>query len=139
MSHEGYHEPYEQLPEKVRDLHRAFISLMEELEAVDWYYQRAAVTNTDALREILLHNAHEEIEHAMMVLEWIRRSDPLFDANMRKYLFTEGSIVQAEAEATGKAAPDAPVAAPPALRAPASTRASTLPTLGSLREGRGAR
>src|SRR5262245_27860860 len=78
MSHEGYHEPFEHLPEPVRAMHRAIVSLMEELEAVDWYYQRAAVDADEALKAVLLHNAHEEIEHAMMVLEWIRRRDSTF-------------------------------------------------------------
>ena len=102
MSHEGYHEPFEQLPESVRNMHRAITSLMEELEAVDWYYQRAAVAKDEELKAILLHNAHEEIEHASMALEWIRRNDPVFNANLREYLFKEGSIVGKEAAATGK-------------------------------------
>ena len=41
MSNEGYHEPIEELSDDVRDMHRAIVSLMEELEAVDWYNQRA--------------------------------------------------------------------------------------------------
>lgn len=102
MAHEGYHEPYEHLPQAVRDMHRALISLIEELEAVDWYYQRAAVTTDDALKSVLLHNAHEEIEHASMVLEWIRRNDPAFDQTLRKFLFREGSITEIEAVVTGR-------------------------------------
>jgi uncharacterized protein len=96
MSSEGYHEASELLPEHVRDTHRAIVSLMEELEAVDWYYQRAAATNNAPLRGILLHNANEEVEHAMMILEWIRRNNPVFDQNMREYLFKEGDIVATE-------------------------------------------
>jgi hypothetical protein len=139
MSHEGYHEPYDKLPETVRDMHRALISLMEELEAVDWYYQRAAVTRDEALRAVLLHNAHEEVEHAMMTLEWIRRTDPVFDTTMREYLFRAGSITQAEAEATGKAAQPAPVSERMGARPPVPSRGPAGPTLGSLREPGGAR
>jgi ferritin-like protein len=93
------HEPPEQLGPEIIDRHRAIVSLMEELEAVDWYDQRAAVCNDPELREILEHNRDEEKEHAMMVLEWLRRHDAKLDAHMRKFLFTEGSIAHQE-EAT---------------------------------------
>ena len=78
--------------------HRAIVSLMEELEAIDWYQQRIDATHDDELREILEHNREEEQEHAAMVLEWIRRRDPKFDAHLREYLFTEGRIVGREEE-----------------------------------------
>jgi ferritin-like protein len=77
-------------------MHRAIVSLMEELEAVDWYQQRMDATQDGELRDILRHNRDEEKEHAAMVLEWIRRRDPSFDAKLREYLFTEGSIVGRE-------------------------------------------
>jgi ferritin-like protein len=83
------------------DQHRALVSLQEELEAADWYNQRAEAATDDELRGILEHNRDEEKEHAMMVLEWLRRHDPKLDAHMRTYLFTEGSILEAEAAATG--------------------------------------
>ena len=92
-----FHESEERLTPAARDLHRAIVSLMEELEAVDWYQQRAEATHDEALREILRHNRDEEKEHAAMVLEWIRRRDPGFDAKLREYLFSEGSIVGREA------------------------------------------
>jgi uncharacterized protein len=92
-----FHESEEHLSPSTRDLHRAIVSLMEELEAVDWYQQRVDATQDDALREILRHNRDEEKEHAAMVLEWIRRHDPAFDAKLREYLFSEGSIVGREA------------------------------------------
>lgn len=101
MAHESYHEPYELLSDSVRNMHRAILSLMEELEAVDWYYQRAANTPDEALKRILLHNAHEEIEHAMMTLEWIRRNDPKFDKNMKTFLFSKGDIVHVEEQEEG--------------------------------------
>src|SRR5437879_4689774 len=75
-------------------MHRAITSLMEELEAVDWYQQRVDATTDDALRTILAHNRDEEKEHASMVLEWIRRHDPVFDTNLRKYLFTAEPITE---------------------------------------------
>ncbi|MFA6902594.1 MAG: ferritin-like domain-containing protein [Gallionellaceae bacterium] len=92
MSNEGYHEPVEQLSTKTRDMHRAIVSLMEELEAVDWYNQRVDACSDPDLKAILAHNRDEEKEHAAMVLEWIRRSDPGFDRELRDYLFTDTQI-----------------------------------------------
>ena len=91
-----FHEAEEHLSPATRDLHRAIVSLMEELEAVDWYQQRMDATQDGELRDILRHNRDEEKEHAAMVLEWIRRRDPSFDAKLREYLFTEGNIVGRE-------------------------------------------
>lgn len=93
-----WHVPYELLDADTQDLARAIQSLMEELEAVDWYHQRAQVTHDEALRRILEHNRDEEKEHASMILEWIRRRDPRFDENLRTYLFTSGEILDAERE-----------------------------------------
>ena len=94
MAAEAYHEPYEQLTANTRDLHRAIRSLMEELEAIDWYQQRIDATADEALRVILAHNRDEEKEHASMVLEWIRRHDTAFDAHLKKYLFTTLPITE---------------------------------------------
>jgi len=96
MSHEGYHEPADLLPEPTKDLHRAILSLMEELEAIDWYQQRADATKDGALKAVMLHNRNEEVEHAMMTLEWIRRRDAKFDETARTYLFTELPITEVE-------------------------------------------
>ena len=92
MSSVGYHEPVEELSDKTRDMHRAIVSLMEELEAVDWYNQRADACRDPALKAILEHNRAEEKEHAAMVLEWIRRMDPAFSKEMKDYLFTRKPI-----------------------------------------------
>ncbi|MEE4164002.1 MAG: encapsulin-associated ferritin-like protein [Woeseiaceae bacterium] len=92
MANEGYHEPVEELSDETRDMHRAIISLMEELEAVDWYNQRVDATKDKELAAILAHNRDEEKEHAAMVLEWIRRKDPAFDKELKDYLFTEDAI-----------------------------------------------
>ena len=92
MSNEGYHEPIEELSDETRDMHRAIVSLMEELEAVDWYNQRADACSDMDLKAILAHNRDEEKEHASMLLEWIRRSDPRFDKELRDYLFTDKQI-----------------------------------------------
>jgi len=119
----GFHEAEDKLTPATKDLHRAIVSLMEELEAVDWYQQRVDAVGDDALREILAHNRDEEKEHAAMILEWIRRHDPKIDAMLREYLFKEGSIVSQEASATGKGGGGA-----------ASAGAGA--TLGSLRGGR---
>jgi ferritin-like protein len=92
MSSVGYHEPVEELSEATRDMHRAIVSLMEELEAVDWYNQRADACRNPDLKAILEHNRDEEKEHAAMVLEWIRRQDPSFSKELKDYLFTKKSI-----------------------------------------------
>ena len=92
MANEGYHEPIEELSDETRDMHRAITSLMEELEAVDWYNQRVDACKDKELAEILAHNRDEEKEHAAMVLEWIRRKDPRLDKELKDYLFTEGEI-----------------------------------------------
>ena len=93
-------EAAKQVSAETKDLHRAISSLMEELEAVDWYQQRVDATSDAELGAILAHNRDEEIEHAMMVLEWIRRRRPSFDAHARTYLFSSGPIVDVEARAT---------------------------------------
>jgi len=98
----GYHEPYELLSKESKDMHRALKSVMEELEAIDWYQQRADVCSDVELREILLHNKNEEIEHAMMGLEWIRRNNRRFSDTARTYLFSEGSITGVEERAMGR-------------------------------------
>ena len=92
MANEGYHEPISDLTDETRDMHRAIISLMEELEAVDWYNQRVDACKNDELRKILAHNRDEEKEHAAMVLEWIRRQDESFDKELRDFLFTDKPI-----------------------------------------------
>ena len=96
MSSEGLHVPREKLSKRTLNLHYAIASLMEELEAVDWYRQRADDCEDADLKAILLHNAHEEIEHAAMVLEWIRRNDGEFDEQLKEYLFSKGSITGKE-------------------------------------------
>ncbi|MBU6297279.1 MAG: ferritin [Alphaproteobacteria bacterium] len=102
MSSEGFHVPYEKLSRRTLNLHYAIVSLMEELEAIDWYRQRADDTEDEALKAILLHNAGEETEHASMILEWIRRSDPRFDKELKEYLFSEGPIAELENKAMGR-------------------------------------
>lgn len=92
MANEGYHEPIDELSDDTRDMHRAITSLMEELEAVDWYNQRVDATKDPELAAILQHNRDEEKEHAAMVLEWIRRRDPTFDKELRDFLFTDRPI-----------------------------------------------
>lgn len=81
MAPEGYHEPYDELSTPTRDLHRALLSLEEELEAIDWYRQRADACDDEDLRAILVHNLNEEVEHASMLLEWIRKRHEVFDNN----------------------------------------------------------
>lgn len=96
MSSIGFHEPINELTDETRDMHRAISSLMEELEAVDWYNQRMDACKDPELKAILRHNRDEEKEHAAMVLEWIRRRDAYFSGQLKEYLFTEKSIVEKE-------------------------------------------
>ena len=91
-----YHEPWDALPADVRDIHRALVSLKEEIEAVDWYHQRVVTASDPDLRAILAHNRDEEIEHAAMTLEWLRRTVPAWDENLRTYLFTDQPITEIE-------------------------------------------
>ena len=97
------HENADVLGPETIDRHRAVVSIMEELEAVDWYDQRVQASSDEELKAILAHNRDEEKEHAMMALEWLRRHDPKLDAHMRTYLFTEGSILEVEEAATAEA------------------------------------
>jgi ferritin-like protein len=92
MSSVGYHEAVEDLSDETRDMHRAIVSLMEELEAVDWYNQRADACKDPELRAILAHNRDEEKERAAMVLEWIRRRDARLSKELKDYLFTDVPI-----------------------------------------------
>lgn len=92
MSSEGLHAPRERLSKDTLAMHHAIVSLMEELEAVDWYRQRADDCEDDALKDILLHNMREEMEHAAMVLEWIRRNNEDFEKELKDNLFTDGEI-----------------------------------------------
>ena len=97
----GFHENEAILAAETKDRHRALASLQEELEAIDWYDQRVDATGDPELKAILAHNRDEEREHAMMVLEWLRRKAPGFDEQMRMYLFKSGSIIGHEAAAPG--------------------------------------
>ncbi|HWC75995.1 MAG TPA: ferritin-like domain-containing protein [Blastocatellia bacterium] len=96
----AWHAPYELMKPETQDLARAIQSLMEELEAIDWYGQRIDVSHDAELRDILAHNRDEEKEHAAMILEWIRRRDPKFDEVLKTYLFTTGDITHHEEAAT---------------------------------------
>ena len=96
-----WHENYDDMEEEVLNFSRAVKSVQEELEAVDWYNQRAQATGDKQLRRILEHNRDEEIEHAMMGLEYLRRINPVFDKHMRTYLFTDGDITEIEEKAEG--------------------------------------
>ncbi len=101
MASEGLHESAEKLSIETIDYHRAMVSLMEELEAVDWYNQRVDATDDADLAAVLAHNRDEEKEHAAMTLEWLRRRDPKLDEQLRTYLFTDGPITEVEDEAEG--------------------------------------
>lgn len=96
------HEAPDQLSGRTVDIHRAVVSLIEELEAFDWYNQRAEATQDPQLQAILKHNRDEEIEHASMTLEWIRRNVAKFDEALKTYLFTTGEITAIEEKAEGK-------------------------------------
>jgi len=143
-SSETYHEPIERLSADTLERHRAAVSLREELDAMDWYRQRADACADASLRGILLHNMREEIEHACMLLEWLRRNDADFDEHMSAYLFTEGTdILAVEARETagttqpgsdgaGRASTEDPGSPVPAAASPVPLRF----TIGSLKEAK---
>lgn len=108
----GLHEDPSRMSESTVDRHRAIVSLMEELEAVDWYDQRVEATNDESLAEILAHNRDEEKEHAAMLLEWLRRHDAGWDEELRTYLFTDRPLLLVEDAAMGGADADAPAPSP---------------------------
>jgi len=111
MGSETLHEPIESLSEKTRNLHRGIVSLIEELEAIDWYQQRAEACTDPALQAVLIHNRNEEIEHAAMTLEWIRRNDETFATTLKTILFTQAEITELD-EAAGAGSNGAGAAAP---------------------------
>jgi hypothetical protein len=104
LASEGFHEPLDRLDEATLDYHRAMSSLCEELEAIDWYHQRVKATSDESLAAVLAYNRDDEKEHAAMALEWLRRRDTALDAQLRKYLFTSGSITEAGEESADPAA-----------------------------------
>lgn len=103
---QDYHEPIEMISEENRNIVRALCSLKEEIEAVDWYWQRVAASNDTQLKAIMKHNAIEEMEHAIMTLEWLRRNMEGWDDQMRQYLFTTGDIIEIEHEGGEEEAED---------------------------------
>jgi hypothetical protein len=126
MSSKSLHAPRERLSDETLNLHFAITSLREELDAVDWYRQRADDTEDTTLKELLFHNMREEIEHAAMLIEWIRRSDADFAGCLNTYLFTEGSLLKEGRTATASAHRDA---------APGANDTEPGFTIGSLRGG----
>ncbi|MHB1214061.1 MAG: ferritin family protein [Thiobacillus sp.] len=118
MAHEGLHESIQALSEDTRDMHRALVSLQEELEATDWYRQRADACTDARLKAILLHNMRDEMEHAAMLVEWLRRSNDDFDDQLRTYVFTDAPIVEIEAQ----------------VPEPAPAADDRIPTIGALKE-----
>ncbi len=115
MAGEPYHESHKHLSERTRDLHRALTSLVEELEAVDWYQQRIDAAEDPELKRILEHNRDDEKEHAAMLLEWIRRQDVGFARHLRAFLFRAGDIARQEPGAPATAVPAAVMQAPEVL------------------------
>ena len=97
-----YHEPADELSKEARNFTRALNSLKEEIEAVDWYHQRVDTSNNQELKDIMGHNRDEEIEHACMTLEWLRRNMPGWDEELRNWLFKEGPIVEGHGEEEGE-------------------------------------
>ncbi len=131
-SSNNLHETKELLSDKTIEMHRALLSLREELEAVDWYRQRRDACTDSALREILDHNMREEIEHASMLLEWLRRRDGSFGENLSKYLFTNvEDLVEVEGQVPGVDGEPAPE---PETTAGARARPALHLTIGSLKE-----
>jgi len=133
MSSESLHIPREKLSREARMLHYAITSLKEELDAVDWYRQRADDTEDEALRGLLLHNMREEMEHASMLLEWIRRRNAEFAGFMKTYLFTEDPILEIEHEDTNADEPRDPGSGGGSGGGSRRGRTDLGPTVGSLK------
>ncbi|MFH8080894.1 MAG: ferritin [Candidatus Aenigmatarchaeota archaeon] len=57
------------------DIKKARQSLIEEIEAVNWYETRIENVKDPELKRILEHNRDEEKEHIAMLLEWIKKHD----------------------------------------------------------------
>lgn len=127
MAHEALHEDKKNLGKKTRDMHRALVSLQEELEAIDWYGQRVDACGDAQLRGILAHNMGEEMEHAAMLIEWLRRNDSAFELHLRTYLFTELPITAIEEQAEAEEETDT-------VKEPMHTGVSRTRTIGSLKE-----
>ena len=125
MSSDTYHEPLELLSEDTKNTHRAIVSLMEELEAIDWYGQRAEACTDPELTAVLTHNKNEEVEHAMMTLEWLRRKSSVFNDNIATYLNSSGPITEVEEALTSARA--AEVRAARARRAKRALQSRTIP------------
>lgn len=92
MAGETLHEERSELTPEILDRHRAISTIMEELEAIDWYDQRIKASTNQELQAVLQHNRNEEKEHASMLLEWLRRHDQELDTHLRNYLFSAGPI-----------------------------------------------
>ena len=99
MAGETLHEDRELLGPEILDRHRAISTIMEELEAIDWYDQRIKASTDPELQSVLAHNRNEEKEHASMLLEWLRRHDQELDSHLRTYLFSQGPIREVKAVA----------------------------------------
>ena len=118
----SFHEREDALSPETRDRHRAIVSIMEELEAVDWYDQRIDAAGDGELRAILAHNRDEEKEHAAMTLEWLRRHDTKWDEQLRNYLFTDKPILEREEELEHGDAADGEISAHGELEVAAALR-----------------
>ena len=117
-SSDSYHESRDKLSPVTQEMQRAIVSLQEELVAADWYQQRADACGDEELKAILLHNMREEVEHAAMILEWLRRNSADFGKHLKTYLFTTQPILDIEEEDTNGAASASAsdTGAPPASR-----------------------
>lgn len=102
MAHEGFHEDPKELSDFAKDYHRIIQSTIEELEAVDWYNQRAECAKDSEAKAIMEHNRDEEIEHACMGIEWLRKNSPTWDSMLREFLFKDGDIISSEQSLGGE-------------------------------------
>ncbi|HEY2621609.1 MAG TPA: encapsulin-associated ferritin-like protein [Acetobacteraceae bacterium] len=103
MAGETLHEERDVIGPEVLDRHRAMSTIMEELEAIDWYDQRIKAATNPELQAVLAHNRNEEKEHASMLLEWLRRNDAEFASHLRTYVFSQGPIREVKTAAGGVA------------------------------------
>ena len=75
----------EKQDKKAKNLSRARQSLIEELEAINWYEERVQASDDKELKRILAHNRDEEKEHAAMLVEYLRKEDKIFDKKFEEH------------------------------------------------------
>ena len=102
MGFDQYHEPPQELPQRVRTFARMIKSLIEEAEAIDWYEQRMSLEKDKEAKKIMEHTQQEEFIHFAMDLEFLLRKKDKWRIIMKNILFKAGDIVENSEKAEKK-------------------------------------